>query len=358
MSNRHITKEQFSAATTIDGDRLEKAYTDVQDHYNNLPLRSMANLVQNQINWSTFQPVIVQTNFDVNGPNTGYQYLLRQHPWKTYYADGLRNPDTYLDAGNFPLQNIETYKGVGYNTDLNPQIAGEQYVNAWEQTFRTSKPTIIKEVSYLVMADAGFLYSGRGTGRFWGENSDGVLNPGCAYYPNLFANASGETPTSIRYGFQVLICVDNNLNLDDTDQMSKLAHIYYVQASSFATDSLFRPVHGDGSFDAAKWANPAICGEQFLEPYPETMTAPGPPPIFDQEIQTVPFGLQINLRNIMLPVPAGSKIRIVFVMPTSLYSTFSYQNSVGAEQVVSNLSATQGNMWNCGVTLLEELEAK
>ena len=82
MSNRHITKEQFSQGTTIDGDRLEKAYSDVQDHYNNLPLRSMANLVQNQINWCTFQPVMVQTNFEVNGPNTGYQYLLRQHPWK------------------------------------------------------------------------------------------------------------------------------------------------------------------------------------------------------------------------------------------------------------------------------------
>ena len=126
MSNRHITKEQFSAATTIDGDRLEKAYSDVQDHYNNLPLRSMANLVQNQINWCTFQPVMVQTTNDVNGPNTGFQYLLRQHPWKHYFSDGLRNPDNYLDAGNFQLQNIETYKGVGTNTDLNPQIGASR----------------------------------------------------------------------------------------------------------------------------------------------------------------------------------------------------------------------------------------
>ena len=355
MSNRHITKEQFSQGTTIDGDRLEKAYSDVQDHYNNLPLRSMANLVQNQINWCTFQPVMVQTNFEVNGPNTGYQYLLRQHPWKRYRSDGLRNPDTYLDAGNFPLQNIETYKGVGTNADLNPEIASESYVQAWEQTFRTSKPTIIKELSYLVMADAGFVYTLGGNGSFWGQYADGVIaSDGSAYYPNLFADASGEIPSNISYGFQVLICVDNNLNLDNTDRMSKEAHIYKVRASSFATDSLFRPVHGDGSFNDTKWATPDICGEQFLEAYPQTEIVPGS---FEQQVQCVPFGLQINLRDIMLPVPAGSKIRIVFVMPEGLYDTFNYQAG-GDTTEITNLSGLTGNMWNCGVTLLEELEAK
>ena len=59
----------------------------------------------------------------------------------------------------------------------------------------------------------------------------------------------------------------------------------------------------------------------------------------------------------MLPIPAGAKIRLVFVMPEGLYTTFEYQAG-GDTTEITNLSGVQGNMWNCGVTLLEELEAK
>ena len=50
-STRKITREQFSAGTTIDGDRLEKALNDAQVSYNRLPLSSIASMTSKQINW-------------------------------------------------------------------------------------------------------------------------------------------------------------------------------------------------------------------------------------------------------------------------------------------------------------------
>lgn len=348
MSNRHITKEQFSAGTTVDGSRLEKAYTDVQDHFNDLPLSSIPHLVQNQITWNTFTPIFVQTGNNAY-PHSGYYHLLFQHPWKKYPIDGLRNRDEYYDTGNFDLQNKETYKGVGTNSELNPQVADESYKFAWEQTFRTDKPIIIKELTYLVMADAGYISDGvGGYNSFWGQYPNPPsADSGRAYYPNLFADSNSTPAVDISSQFQALICVDNSLNLDNTDKMSKEAHIFNVSASSFAGDPAFRPTDGDGGMNSGKWFDPAYCGEQFIEAYPRT--SPG----FSQEVFCVPAGLIVKFRNVMLPVHRGAKVRVVFVMPEGLFNEWNIASSE-----TSGLSPVGANIWNCGMTILEELERK
>lgn len=349
MSNRHITKEQFSAGTTVDGSRLEKAYTDVQDHYNDLPLSSIPHLVQNQITWNTFTPIFVQTGNNAYEPNSGYYHLLFQHPWKKYRYDGLRNADEYLDSGNFNLQNKETYKGVGTNSQLNPQVAGELYKYAWEQTFRTDKPIIIKELTYLVMADAGYIDDlVGGYNSFWGQYPNPPSpSSGRAYYPNLFADSNNTPAVDIKSQFQALICVDNSLNLDNTDKMSKEAHIFNVSASSFTGDPAFRPTDGDGGMNSGKWFDPAHCGEQFIEAYPRTF------PGFSQEVFCVPAGLIVKFRNVMVPVHSGAKVRLVFVMPQGMYNEWNI-----ASVETSGLSPVGANIWNCGMTILEELEPK
>jgi hypothetical protein len=363
MSNRHITKEQFSAGTTIDGNRLEKAYTDVQDHYNNLPLKSISSMVQNQINWNTFTPVALKADEDDYGPHTGFMHLIAMHPWVKYAYDGLRHNNEYIDAGNFDLQNRETYKGVGTNPELNPQVGIAEYNIAWEQTFRTDKTIIIKELTYLIMADAGW---GRdfigfpGYYPFWGQYSTHPLaaTPGWSYYPNIFANfpdpqGNPEGFENVAKQFQALICVDSSLNLDTTDRMSKEAHIYNASAASFASDSHFNPT--SGGMTRTKWLDPAQCGEQFLEAYPKTNNGG----VFAQEVNAIPYGLVVKFRNIMLPVHAGGKVRLVFVMPDNLFNEFQYSTrEAEAGEDITGLASPTGNIWNCGMTILEELEAK
>ena len=360
MSNRHITKEQFSAGTTIDGNRLEKAYTDVQDHFNNLPLDSMSSMVQNQINWNTFTAIALSNEYDHYGQFTGYLNLMHQHPWLKYRYDGLRNPDEYLDPGNFDLQNIQTYKGIGTNPELNPRVSGESYKLAWEQTFRTKNPIIIKELTYLIMADAGWGRQNEGGAveAFWGEYTGTPTTGGWAYYPNLFADfpdpvTNPEGFNNVAKQFQALICVDNSLNLDTTDRMSKEAHIYNASATSFASDSHFNPTAG--GMTRTKWLDPAQTGEQFLEPYPKTSVGG----VFTQEVNVIPYGLVVKFRNIMLPVHANAKVRLVFVMPEGLFNEHTYTTNDADEGTeVSGLSSLTGNIWNCGMTILEELEAK
>lgn len=360
MSNRHVTKEQFSAGTTIDGNRLEKAYTDVQDHFNEVPLKSMSSMVQNQINWNQFTAVALSTDDDYYGPNTGRMQMLATHPWIHYRYDGVRNTDEYLDPGNFDLQNIETYKGVGTNPELNPQVSGERYRIAWEQTFKTKNPIIIKELTYLVMADAGWGRQNVGGSieAFWGQYTGSPTTGGWAYYPNLFATFPDPVTNPEGYEnaakqFQTLICVDNSLNLDTTDRMSKEAHLYNASAASFASDSHFNPTAG--GMTRTKWLDPAQTGEQFLEPYPKTSVGG----VFTQEVNVIPYGLVVKFRNIMLPVHAGAKVRLVFVMPDGLFTDFIYTaNNVDEGTEFSSLATTSSNIWNCGMTILEELEAK
>ena len=47
----------------------------------------------------------------------------------------------------------------------------------------------------------------------------------------MFSNGEDENAAK---QFQTLICVDNSLNLDTTDRMSKEAHLYNASAASFA----------------------------------------------------------------------------------------------------------------------------
>ena len=359
MSNRHITKEQFSDGTTIDGNRLEKAYQDTQDHYNNLPLKSMTSMVQNQINWNTFTPVALSAENEYYGDHMGYMDVLALHPWVKYAYDGLRNQDEYLDPGNFDVQNKETYKGVGTNLYLNPPAGGEDYTYAWEQTFRTEKPIILKDLSYLVMSDAGWGRQNEGAGieAFWGQNTGTPATAGWAYYPNLFADfidptidPEGATASS---QFQVLVCVDNSLNLDNTDKISKEAHLFNVSSRSFSSDSFFNPTAG--GMTRTKWLDPTQCGEQFLEAYPKTSVGG----VLTQEFNLIPSGLVINFKNIMLPIHAGAKVRLVFVMPEGYYNEFTYTtNDVDEGTEFSGLASPTGNIWNCAATILEELEAK
>ena len=203
------------------------------------------------------------------------------------------------------------------------------------------------------MSDAGWgARTGTGTGdseAFWGDVG------GKAYYPNIFADFadpadSPESYSNVAKQFQALICVDNSLNMDTTDRMSKEAHIYNVSALSFASDSHFNPTAGGMNY--AKWTDPAQTGEQFLEAYPKTFSGGA----WSQVVRLIPNGLVVQFKNIMLPIHAGAKARVVFVMPSGLFNAHIYSTNTSETENHTGLSPITGNIWNCGVTILEELE--
>ena len=96
-SIRHVTTQQFSDGTTIDGDRLEKALQDLQNYINNVPDGDFRQRwFQNQIVLK-YLPYTAEadTNYAAVGPGTRVQA-----PFLSVYNTGAGTTNAYRLKGN------------------------------------------------------------------------------------------------------------------------------------------------------------------------------------------------------------------------------------------------------------------
>ena len=105
---RHITDEQFSDGTTIDGSRIDSAMDDVVSHVNNVPKGDL-------------ETRYVQTQFVAGwAPNKFSLISLHQFPW-------LASMNTTLETeGEDPLRRSNPLRLKSCEIPGNEQVANER----------------------------------------------------------------------------------------------------------------------------------------------------------------------------------------------------------------------------------------
>lgn len=169
-TNRIITDEQFRPGTTIDGDRLDRAYQGVVDTVNDVG------------------PDLLVRRHHVSRFVAGYQpHVLKSMagddnlPWLVSYHDASwTNP-----AGGPPpgttIQNPYRVKGQeNPGVPLYPQFgSGDSMQYLWTQMFAFSDPVILDSVSCFMVGDSNYLndfvYGAMTPGHTTGESVDDIL---------------------------------------------------------------------------------------------------------------------------------------------------------------------------------------
>lgn len=348
-SNRIITDEQFSSGTTVDGDRIEKALEQTTSRYNNLPVDSIYSMTSKQLFWSYSPAMGVNPTGFAMGDDSGFFYKYWQHPILETYYDGLFNREQYIDTGNFPTQNSQTYAGVGKNRLLNYQDGynNVEYRSRWENTYYTKKPVIIKELSFMGMWDDGYQY-------YQVEGSPPTiiapLTDANKYFKNRFYD------DDIDRQFQVLLVVDNNLNLDDTTSRTTELRVFRVAASNFMIAPWGNPTDTTQGLTFNKWSSQGatpICG------YPDIQIAN----FLTLKVSYVPAGIHIQLKDLEIPIHEYSRIKVVLVYPkypdsgaTITANSWNQSNTTGDPDHSYTTPVPLTNLWSCSMTILEELE--
>jgi len=127
MSNRVITNQQFSAGTTIDGNRLEDAMQDIERFLDKVPARFVRRrFVENQLvsGWSPY-------------PDTGGAPRTTKHPW--------------MDHENQDPSSKNQYRLKGYYRDLG--AGSDQFI--WNQAIQPEGPIIIEGLDLIMAHDVG-----------------------------------------------------------------------------------------------------------------------------------------------------------------------------------------------------------
>lgn len=362
-STRKLTDEQFSIATTVDGDRIERALEETSDKYNNLPLNSIPSMTSKQLFWSFTPAMGVNIQPNLMGFPAGTFYRYWTHPVLQTMHDGLMNPDEYVDTGNFPVQNNITYTGVGKNHLLNTSdINNVDYVYRWENTYYTKKPLIIKELSFMGMWDDGYEYFDSPSR----PPDIATIDPDNKYFRNEFSE------TDISNQFQVFIVVDNNLNLDDTTSRTTETRVWRTGAENFMVAPWGNTTDPTQGLTFDKWSiygTTPICG------YPDNIIlgTPEPSPFgITAFVSFVPAGIHIQLKDLEIPIHEYSRVKIVFVFPryleinpetelvTESINNWTQSNTSGYSEdgEVFPLATPSflTNLWSCSMTVLEELD--
>ena len=332
-SNRRITREQFSAGTTIDGDRLDKALGETQLTYNNIPLYGVSSLASKQINWAMTPSMNIPYTENGMGANTGYMYgYWLGGPLESVW-DGVRNANQYMDPGATPIQNNITYKGSGKNIFTNPLDQNltdlTQYKFLWAQTYFTKKPLIIRELSFMCMWDDGFVEEGE---------SYSVMPEDRKWFINDFMDALNVS------GFEVYIAVDNNLGLSNTINRDIETRIWGTPAQNFMKVPFGNPTLSPFGITYANWNNPAYTGYGDFGNIPNNF------------IKLVPAGLHISQRNLEIPIHQNSRIKIALVLPKDTALKWELSNTVTVEDEQGRTPSPFTGMWSASMTVLEELD--
>lgn len=336
-SVRKITNEQFSAGTTIDGDRLDKALNETTDMYNNLPLSTVASLTSKQIYWGLTAAQGIPMGKNDMGANTGYMYgYWLGGPLEAVY-DGVRNANQYMDPGATPVQNFVTYKGTGKNIYSNPLDKNwtdfTSYKYRWENSYLTHKPCIIKELSFMGMWDDGYSHDSTGFSPLVTANK---------YYPNDWQ----DSPNPNISGYEVIIAVDNNLNLANTINRDNEARVWATPPNNFMVAPWGNTTNTAYGFTQAKWADPNYCGYGDISPYPNNVIL---------YVQSVPAGIHIQLKNLEIPVHEFGRIRVCLILPKDTNTRWETNNTILS---TSKTPSCFTNMWSASMTILEELDSE
>jgi len=215
MTNRTITKHQFSDQTTIDGNRIEDALQDVQSRFNSLEFKDIDSWVEVPYYWAN-TPVLVTLDGN-NGVNPKPIYY---GPWTWIFRSYMPN-----DIDNEPPNNPFRIKSCSKTDPATGQPVD----------------TILNEFTVMGLFDATM------------AGTDGSY-----FYPNTWYDNGSDSYVK---DIQMWVIVDNPLNTGDTFIRNNEVHMWGFDEGTFLMSN-----------DQGTAPNP-VGGQEFLNYRPDG-TAP------------------------------------------------------------------------------------
>lgn len=156
-SSRQVTRLQFSAKTTIDGNRLDKALGDVVDRYNGIRKRDLAR------------------RFIANQVVMGWMPAPTDLQWPPPFVSSYNSNAQYWVGAALPkagVQNTYRAKGTlwGALAPDPPTTAPTRDQYLWTTAFFCKRPAVLDALSFDLVTDRVFTY-----GNFAGPTADNVI---------------------------------------------------------------------------------------------------------------------------------------------------------------------------------------
>jgi len=266
MSNRKITKEQFTDGTTIDGTRIEKALDDIATRFNNVE------------------------KGDLEKRFTQTQYVMGCMPCKRSYSGAEDNETVlhlqWLDDTNSDSQVVDAATDAPDKYDNRYRVKGfgTEGGDLWTTPLIFKKPVIVKDIHVFFITD---FYD-------FGTDDYAIFHDEEAHYQDL------DAP------YHPLKWTDVLLHVDSPYQSEKRAynlkelcrHDFEEQAYTLNRYQQYPDFAGKGRVEF----------NDMLPLFPRTTNN-------SKANQTPINGLAINLSDINTPIPRDSRIRLSIQPP-------------------------------------------
>ena len=264
MSNRTITKHQFSNQTTIDGNRIEGALQDVQNRFNSFEFKDIDAWVEVPYYWANTPALVDSGNND-----------------DIYYGPWAWVPRSYMpnDLGNEPPNNpfrIKSCSRTDPDTGLPvypPSLLNFDIGWLWTTTKYFDKPTIINDFTVIGLFDAAL---GAGV----------PLKIDGGYYFNNTWFLADEWFRHV----MIWIIVDNPLNTGDTFIRNNEVHMLGLDEGTFIMSNDLGVVPANNGYGQnITWRPDAVLDRTN--------------------------GGAFRLQNLNIPLFSGSRVRFVVGLP-------------------------------------------
>ena len=266
MSNRTITKHQFSNQTTIDGNRIEGALQDVQNRFNSFKFKDIDAWVEVPYYWAN-TPALVDSS-----QNNDIYY----GPWAWVFRSYMPN-DLDNEPPNNPFR-IKSCSRTDPNTGLPiypPSLTSFDTGWLWTTTKYFDKPTIINDFTVMGLFDSSL------------DDTRPSQIDGGYYFNNKWYD---ETSEEWFRHVMIWIIVDNPLNTGDTFIRNNEVHMWGFDEGTFLMSNNLGVVPANYTYGQnITWRPDAVIDRTN--------------------------GCAFRLQNLNIPLFSGSRVRFVVGLP-------------------------------------------
>lgn len=272
MSNRYITNEQFSDGTTIDGSRLESALQQLEEWSNNIPNGQIKNRwMQSQMVFKYFPPTAAS---DAElATNSGIATTIRHYPWLPIF-----NPQDALSQVSSTNPNRIKGSKVPWKSAYLTPVPANEYAGiqaVWQISFAVGRdPIIIQGLDAVLLADDP------------AAARTAFLNP----WSYDSSPPTGAPANSSIQDLQLIITSDNPY----IPEIQSGNSILFNRRNFSVDNSIMSPCG-------------PVTGALFLDMLPNLSTNLGG--------NAPQFSLSINERDLFIPIPAFTRIKVSMVIP-------------------------------------------
>ena len=333
MTTRVITRQQFSADTTIDGNRIELSLQDIQDRYNNPEFRDIDMWSENKYHYG-FTPLNIFSDRNLAPFKQGSPFAYAIESTMFPSVPNYEGPNNEYRLKGAALVDPDT--GIPSFSTSDDTIPRDLSF-FWTATQYFTKPSIIQDWTIFGLYDDKF------------GVAPTYLNK---WYGNEWATwVEGHEPDWTNK-YVCWIVIDNPQDTGNTFIRNSEIHSWACSSEGLTMGLNQRIYNGTiGYSDETLQYNPTLAGPT------------------EQKIN----GNAIRFHNLNIPIYAGSRVRFIFALPCNIqYNNGSFQYPGQAVdtpyypdiglQTGNNwfgnprITTYQNNLWNMSIHCLEPLE--